>query len=104
MSQEEADKDAESATTQPQGRMPGIRFPNRRTPDGKRVSMLSIEEQQRYPSELLSFPAMLVPAWSSSMADVLLCFVICHLCLADMTWRGAVVLQFKQKPKHGEGG
>ena len=49
VSQEEADKDAESASPPPpQERRPGISFPNRRSPDGKRLSMLSIEEQQRY--------------------------------------------------------
>ena len=58
VSQEEADKDAEAASPPaPQDRKPGIRFPNRRTPEGKRVSMLSFQEQQRYLSTLLCFHA-----------------------------------------------
>jgi len=45
VAQVEADKEAESAPSP--HRKPGIKFPTRRTPEGKQITMLSIEDQQR---------------------------------------------------------
>ena len=46
VSQAEADSAAESAPApKPQHRQPGIRFPQRRTPEGERITMLPAEEQ-----------------------------------------------------------
>lgn len=43
----EAGADGKAEEAPAPHRTPGIRFPTRRTPEGKRISMLSIEEQKR---------------------------------------------------------
>ena len=93
VSQEETDKVAEAPPPPPpQGRRPGIRFPNRRTPEGKRISMLSLEEQHRYPSSqllhaLAAFVGSVCPASIAHAMLLTIWTLKCQqsFCQADMT-------------------